>query len=169
MTPGHIHSVPSDHHTRRMLNVGDEAPDFTLPTHNEGELNLRWYRGRKPVVIAFYPMDWTPGCATHIPGYQVIYDKFEEFGVQLLCISVDSIPCHTAWAKSFGGFSFPLMSDYYPHGDVCEKYGVLNPRGFADRTVFLIDKSGIIRYIDRIQQADMPDNIELFRHIMALP
>ncbi|MEK7774324.1 MAG: redoxin domain-containing protein [Candidatus Zixiibacteriota bacterium] len=166
---GHSHPPSTRHRQADGLKIGDEAPDFTLPTHNEGELNLQWYRSRKPVVIAFYPMDWTPACATHIPGYQVIIDKFEEYKVQLLCISVDSIPCHIAWAKTFGGFSFPLMSDYYPHGKVSQKYGVLNPKGFSDRVIFLIDTNGIIRFIDWVDPAGLPDNIELFRHIMDLP
>jgi peroxiredoxin len=166
---GHLHPPSSRSHEGDFLKVGDVAPDFTLPTHSEGELNLGWYRGRKPVVIAFYPQDWTPVCATHIPGYQVIIDKFEEFNVQLLCISVDSIPCHIAWAKSLGGLSFPLMSDYFPHGAVAKQYGTLNSKGWAERAVFLVDKEGIIRYIDLVDRADMPDNIELFRQIMNLP
>jgi peroxiredoxin len=165
---GHSHPPSPRGQAGGCLQVGDIAPDFTLPTHSEGELNLHWYRGRKPVVIAFYPMDWTPVCATHIPGYQVIFDKFEEFKTQLLCISVDSIPCHIAWARSLGGLSFPLMSDYFPHGEAAQKYGVLNPKGFAERAVFLVDKEGIIRFVDLVDRADLPDNIELFRQIMNL-
>lgn len=150
------------------LKVGDVAPDFTLPTHNEGELNLAWYRGRRNVVLAFYPGDWTPVCATQIPGYENIIDEFGKFNTQLLAISVDSVPCHLAWAKSCGGFSFPLMADYYPHGAIAKKYGVLNPRGYAERAVFLIDKSGVIRYIEKVPPADIPDNNALFHHIAEL-
>ncbi|MFQ5454239.1 MAG: redoxin domain-containing protein, partial [Candidatus Zixiibacteriota bacterium] len=92
------------------LKVGDPAPDFTLPTPNEGELNLSWYQNRKNVVLAFYPADWTPVCATQVPEYQNLIEKFENFDCQILCISVDAVPCHKAWAKSLGGLSFPLMS-----------------------------------------------------------
>jgi len=150
------------------LEVNGPAPDFTLPTHNEGELNLAWYQGRQNVVVAFYPGDWTPVCATQIPEYQKIIDRFEQHQCQLLCISVDSVPCHKAWARSLGGLSFPLMSDYYPHGEVARKYGVLTDRGYASRAVFLIDKKGIIRYIERVELNRLPDNDRLFEEIARL-
>lgn len=150
------------------LKVGDLAPDFTLPTHNEGELNLAWYRGRKNVVLAFYPGDWTPVCAAQIPAYQIIQDEFEKYTTQLLAISVDSIASHIAWAKEHGGFSFPLMSDYFPHGRVAELYGVLSRRGYAERSIFLIDKQGIIRFKEQVPPAEIPDNNELFKAIAGL-
>jgi peroxiredoxin (alkyl hydroperoxide reductase subunit C) len=148
--------------------VGDPAPDFTLPTHNEGELNLAWYEGRKNVALAFYPADWTPVCATQVPGYQAIIDEFEKLDCQLLAISVDSIPCHVAWTKSLGGISFPLMADYYPHGEVAGKYGVLTSKGYADRAVFLIDKKGIIRYIEVVESYELPDNERLLAELRRL-
>ncbi len=147
------------------LEVNTPAPDFTLLSHNEGELNLAWYQGRKNVVLAFYPGDWTPVCATQIPEYQKVIYRFEEYDCQLLCISVDSVPCHKAWAKSLGGLSFPLMSDFYPHGEVARKYGVLTERGYAARAVFLIDKKGIIRYIEHVDLARVPDNERLFEQL----
>ncbi len=152
----------------RALQVGDLAPDFTLPTHNEGELNLAWYRGRKNVVLAFYPGDWTPLCAAQVPAYEHIMPEFSTYNTQLLAISADSIASHQAWAKAHGGFSFPLMSDYFPHGRVAKLYGVLNPRGYAERTVFLIDKTGILRYIERVPPAEIPDNNKLFKAIAQL-
>lgn len=151
------------------LAVGDAAPDFTLPTHNEGSLNLGWYRSRKNVVLAFYPADWTPVCATQIPGYQQIIDEFEKYDCQLLGVSVDSVPSHMAWAKSMGGLSFPLMSDFWPHGEVARTFGVLTDRGFAERAVFLIDKAGIIRYIEIVDPAVLPDTNKLFAALKALP
>ena len=157
-----------DRSQTKTLQVGDEAPDFTLPTHNEGELNLEWYEGRKNVVIAFYPGDWTPVCATQVPGYQAIIEDFDEHDTQLLAISVDSVPCHIAWARSLGGLSFPLMSDFWPHGAVAKKFGVLTDRGYSERAVFLIDKKGIIRYIEVVHPADLPDNNELFRRLKEL-
>jgi peroxiredoxin len=150
------------------LKVGDAAPDFTLPTHNEGELNLAWYQGRKNVVLAFYPGDWTPVCTAQIPGYQGVLDEFEKYNCQILGISVDSVPSHIAWARSLGGISFPLMSDYYPHGRVAQLYGVLSHRGYAERAVFLIDIEGTIRYIEKVPPAELPDNTELFRHLARL-
>ncbi|MFH1686094.1 MAG: redoxin domain-containing protein [bacterium] len=148
--------------------VGRPAPDFTLPTHNEGELNLAWYRGRKNVVLAFYPADWTPVCATQVPAYNVVFKRFEEMNCQLLCISVDSIPCHMAWARSLGGLAFPLMSDFWPHGEVARQYGVLNSQGYCSRTVFLIDKEGVIRWIEQVHPAELPSNERLFEELAKL-
>ena len=139
-----------------------------MPTHNEGDLNLAWYQGRKNVALAFYPGDWTPVCATQVPGYQQVIQRFEDYNCQLLAISVDSLPCHSAWAKSLGGLSFPLMSDYWPHGEVADRYGMLSAKGYAERGVFLIDKKGIIRYIEIVKPYELPDNEALFRELEHL-
>jgi peroxiredoxin len=151
------------------LRVGQSAPDFTLRTHNEGELNLGWYRGRKNVVLAFYPGDWTPVCAQQIPGLQAVVDRFDACNCQLLAISVDSVYCHGAWAKTLGGLSFPLMSDYYPHGAVARQYGVLNELGYAERSFFAIDIHGSIQYIDIVPPAEMPEIGRLFEALASFP
>jgi peroxiredoxin len=132
-------------------------------------LNLAWYRGRQNVVLAFYPGDWTPVCAQQIPGLQRVVERFSNVNCQLLAISVDSIPCHQAWARSLGGLSFPLMSDYFPHGAVAQKYGVLSAHGYAERSLFAIDLQGIIRYIDKVPPASIPDNERLFEALARLP
>lgn len=156
-------------HATETLSVGDIAPEFTLPSHNEGELQLAWYRGRKNVVLAFYPADWTPVCATQIPGYRDILAEFEKYDAQVLGISCDSVPCHIAWARSLGGLSFPLLADFWPHGQIARAYGVLTPKGYAGRAVFVIDKAGIIRYIDVVDPAEIPDESALFRELAKLP
>ena len=150
------------------LTVGDPAPDFTLLSHNEGELNLAWYQGRKNVLLAFYPGDWTPVCTVQIPGYQAEIERFEEMDCQVIALSVDSVPCHRAWARSMGSLSYPLMADFYPHGEVAALYGVFNKRGYAERAVFLIDKQGIIRYIEHPHIDTIPDQEELFRQLTHL-
>ena len=152
----------------RNLRIGDKAPDFTLKTHNEGELNLSWYQKRKNVVLAFYPGDFTPVCSNQIPGYNKLLERFDSYDCQLFGISVDSVACHVAWAKSMGGINYPLMSDYFPHGEVAAKYGVLNERGYADRTVLLIDKNGIIQFIDSLDFNLLPDNEKLFKALANL-
>lgn len=154
--------------TANELKVGDAAPDFTLPTHNEGELNLAWYQGRKNVVLAFYPGDFTPVCSAQIPAYVSLIDEFDRYDCQIFGISVDSIACHLAWGKSMGGLPFPLMSDFYPHGEIARKYGVLAEKGYAERVVFLIDKKGIIRFIDRVPPSDLPDNEKLLQAVRDL-
>jgi peroxiredoxin (alkyl hydroperoxide reductase subunit C) len=148
--------------------VGDPAPDFTLMTHEEGELNLAWYQGRKNVILAFYPGDFTPVCSVQIPGYNALMDFFEEYECQLFGLSVDSPACHVAWAKSLGGLAYPLMSDFYPHGEVARRYGVLSVKGYAERAVFLVDKKGVIRYIQKVHPAEMPDSDALKAAVLAL-
>jgi len=151
------------------LTVGDQAPDFTLPTHNEGELNLAWYRGRKQVVLAFYPGDFTPVCSVQIPGYQQELARFEAANTQLFGISVDSVACHRAWAESLGGLSFPLMADYWPHGEVARRYGVLSEAGgYAERATFVIDLNGLIRHIEYTQLQEVPDSELLFEQLEQL-
>jgi peroxiredoxin (alkyl hydroperoxide reductase subunit C) len=120
-------------------------------------------------VLAFFPGAFTPVCTTQIPGYQSIIERFEEHEVQLLGVSVDTIPSLKAWAKSMGGLSFPLMSDFYPHGEIARLYGVFNPRGFAERAIILIDKAGIIRHIEIVDPAELPDTEALFDAIESVP
>ena len=78
--------------------------------------------------------------------------------VQVLAISVDSIPCLRAWAESLGGINYPLLSDFWPHGAVAKKYGVLRKEGYSERAIFIVDREGIIRYIDIHDIDEQPDN-----------
>jgi glutaredoxin len=87
---------------------------------------------------------------------------------QVLGISVDSVPCLTAWADSLGGITYPLLSDFYPHGEVAQRYGVLREDGRSERAIFVIDKQGIVRYVDVHDIDDQPDNEELFRVLAEL-
>lgn len=87
---------------------------------------------------------------------------------QVLGLSVDSVPCLKAWADSLGGITYPLLSDFYPHGKVARKYGVLRPEGFTERAIFVIDKGGLIRYVDVHPIDQQPDNDELFRILARL-
>lgn len=148
--------------SKGLLEVGEIAPDFTLHSHSEGELNLAWYRGRRNVLLTFYPGDWTPVCASQVAEYGSEVTKLDDLDCTMLAISVDSLPSHIAWAKTLGGLAFPLMADYYPHGEVSIKYGVLHQRGFAERALFLIDREGIIRYSARVELSEIPDLSPVF-------
>ena len=97
-----------------------------------------------------------------MPSYEDDLPRFEEYDTQVLGISVDSIPSHEAWQKSLGGITYPLLSDFYPHGEVAQKYGVLREQGMSERALFIIDKEGIIRFIDVHPIDQQPDNEELF-------
>jgi glutaredoxin len=90
-------------------------------------------------------------------------DRFERVQTQVLGLSVDSVPCLVAWAESLEGITYPLLSDFYPHGKVAEFYGILRSDGKSERAIFVVDKRGVIRYVDVHDIDDQPDNEELFR------
>ena len=97
-----------------------------------------------------------------IPSYQADLARFEELNTQVLGISVDSIPSHESWIKTLGGVTYPLCSDFWPHGQVAKDYGVLTSEGHSERALFIIDKEGIIRFIDVHPIEKQPSNQELF-------
>lgn len=136
--------------SRPILKVGDAAPSFTLPSIEGSRVSLHDYHGRKNVVISFVPAAWTPVCSDQWPGYNVSKKLFEKHDAILLGITVDNIPTLYAWTRQMSPdrLWFPVLSDFYPHGAVASKYGVLRSSGESERALFVIDKKGTIRYID---------------------
>ena len=130
------------------LKVGDRAPDFTLTTIDRDKVTLNQFREKENVVISFVPAAWTPVCSDQWPGYNIAKDLFEQNDAILLGITVDNIPTLFAWTQEMGGVWFPVLSDFHPHGAVAKKYGVLRSDGTSERALFVVDKKGIIRYID---------------------
>lgn len=130
------------------LKIGDRAPDFTLPAVSGKKIGLSQFRGKKNVVISFVPAAWTPVCSDQWPGYNIANSIFEKNDAILLGITVDNIPTLFAWTNQMGKLWFPVLSDFWPHGAIADQYGVLRLDGKSERALFLIDKKGIIRYID---------------------
>ncbi len=134
------------------VKVGDRAPDFTLQAVSGKMVSLSQYLGKKNVVLSFVPAAWTPVCSDQWPGYNIVKNIFDQHDAVLLGITVDNIPTLFAWTKQMvpGGSKlwFPVLSDFWPHGAVADKYGVLRSGGVSERALFVIDKKGIIRYID---------------------
>lgn len=124
------------------------APDFTLPSLKGGQTALSQYLGKKNIVLSFVPAAWTPVCSAQWPGYHLAKEYFDETDTILLGITVDNIPTLHAWTREMGGLWFEVLSDFYPHGEVSKKYGILRSNGVSERALFLIDKKGIIRWID---------------------
>lgn len=91
-----------------------------------------------------------------MPAFNRALPEFSQLDTQVLGISVDSVPCNTAWQESLGGLDYPLLSDFYPHGGVAQQYGVLREEGYTERALIVIDKTGVIRYIDVHDIADLP-------------
>lgn len=139
------------------VKVGDVAPDFTLPSVSGEEITLSHYRGKKHVVISFVPAAWTPVCSDQWPGYNIVREMFDENDAVLLGITVDNIPTLYAWTKQMGQLWFPVLSDFWPHGAVAKKYGVLRSSGVSERALFFIDKKGIIRDIQVSDINKRPD------------
>jgi len=130
------------------VKVGDKAPDFTLPSLSGGKVSLYQLLRKKNVVISFVPAAWTPVCSDQWPGYNIVKDIFDTHYTTLVGITVDNIPTLFAWTNQMGKLWFPVLSDFWPHGAVAEKFGVLRSDGTSERALFVIDKQGIIRYID---------------------
>jgi Peroxiredoxin len=134
------------------LKVGDVAPDFTLPAVEGGRVSLSQYLGKKNVVISFVPAAWTPVCSGQWPGYNISKNLFDKHNAILLGITVDNIPTLYAWTRQMCNPNdkiwFPVLSDFYPHGAVAAKYGVLRSEGVSERALFVINKKGIITYMD---------------------
>jgi len=127
------------------LPVGTAAPDFALPDAGGRLVRLSDYRGA-PVVLVFYPLDWSPGCSQQLDLYQSELAEFERRGAKLLAVSVDSLYSHGAWA-SVRGLAFPLLADFHPKGEVARRYGVYREEeGFSERALYVIDGNGVIRY-----------------------
>ncbi len=103
-----------------------------------------------------------------MPGLDKQIEHFAGLDTQVLGISIDSTHSNKAWADSLGGIRYPLLSDFWPHGDVAAKYGVLRDGGFSERAVFIIDKSGVVRYIDVHDIGEEPDSQQIFEELEKL-
>jgi peroxiredoxin len=127
----------------RILDPGKVAPDFTLRVTPDQNLTLRELRGH-PVVLSFYPADWSPVCGDQLSLYNEILEEFRKHQAELLGISVDGVWCHAAFAEA-RHFHFPLLSDFEPKGAVAKKYGAYREgEGVCERALFVLDKDGVI-------------------------
>jgi peroxiredoxin len=164
--PGRLKAVDS------MLNVkiGDHAPDFALPSLSGERVSLSQFEGTHNVVISFVPAAWTPVCSDQWPGYNIAKDLFDRYHAVLLGITVDNLPTLFAWTRQMGDLWFPVLSDFWPHGEAASRFGVLRTDGTAERALFVIDKSGIIRSIlvsDINRRPDLKDLVDALKAIEA--
>jgi peroxiredoxin len=150
------------------LPVGTPAPDFSLPDASGRLISLADFR-RRPLVLVFYPLDWSPTCSDQLSLYQAEREEFEKRGAQLVAISVDSIYSHGAWA-AVRGLTFPLLADFEPKGAVARRYHVYRERdGFSERALYVIDSDGVIRYAHVSPHlSHVPDIEELYRTLDGL-
>jgi peroxiredoxin len=128
-----------------ILPAGTPAPDFALHVTPDQTLSLRELRG-KPVILAFYPADWSPVCGDQMALYNEILPEFQKFGATLLGLSVDGVWCHRAFAET-RKLHFPLLTDFEPKGGVARQYGAYRSAdGVCERALFVIDKAGTIAW-----------------------
>lgn len=124
--------------------VGDQAPDFDLPSSTGGTVKLSDLRDKQNVVLVFYPFTFTGVCRGELCELRDDLRSFEAAGVQVLAVSCDSVHSQRKWAEE-EGFGFPVLSDFWPHGAASKAYGVFNEQlGCANRQTFVIDKSGTV-------------------------
>jgi peroxiredoxin len=127
------------------LAAGSKAPDFKLQATPDRAVSLSEFSG-KPVILAFYPADWSPVCGDQMALYNEILPEFSKFSAEMIGISVDGVWCHLAFAKD-RRLHFPLLADFEPKGDIARKYGVYSDAsGTCERALFVIDGDGIIRW-----------------------
>jgi len=127
------------------LPAGSQAPEFTLQSAPDQTVSLRDYRGQ-PVILAFYPADWSPVCGDQMALYNEMLSEFQNLGAELIGISVDGSWCHAAFSKN-RKLHFPLLADFEPKGAVAKLYGVYRQgEGTSERALFVIDAEGVIHW-----------------------
>lgn len=141
---------------------GQQAPDFALPGllgENLGRQTLRLsdYRGKKNVVLSFIPAAFTPVCSDQWPGYNHARELFEARDTVILGLSVDNLPSLYAWVREMHGVWFPVLTDFWPHGEVAKAYGVLRTNGTSERAIVIIDKAGVVRFAQAFNVNTRPD------------
>lgn len=138
------HAEP-DRTNEWILRAGTAAPDFSLPTSPTHTFRLAEHLGH-PLVLAFYPADWSPVCGDQMSLYNEVLEDIRAFGAELIGISVDSTWCHAAFAND-RNLHFPLLADFEPKGAVARAYGAYRAvDGYSERALFVIDASGMIRW-----------------------
>ena len=135
----------SPNHLATVLPAGTAAPDFSLNSTPDQRVMLSEFRGQ-PVVLAFYPADWSPVCGDQMGLYNEMLSEFQNLGAELLGISVDGSWCHAAFSRD-RKLHFPLLADFEPKGEVARRYGVYRQGdGTCERALFVIDADGVIRW-----------------------
>jgi peroxiredoxin len=135
--------------------IGKEAPDFTLKSHTGEEVTLSQFRGKKSVVLVFHPFAFTGICEGELCAIRDDYTAFESAGAQVMAISTDPSPAQKMWADQ-QGWTFPTLSDFWPHGEVAKAYGAFNDeKGCAMRVTVVIDKDGKI--VDKFESGGITE------------
>jgi peroxiredoxin len=148
--------------------VGSAAPEFTLKDQNQKEVKLSDFKGKKNVVIVFYPLDWSPTCTNEHICFVNDLKRFEQLDAQVLGVSVDSAWSHKAFAEKMG-IHYPLLADFQPRGAVGDLYGVyLADKGITGRAIAVVDRGGKIAWFKSYDIPTVPDVKEVADAIAKL-
>jgi peroxiredoxin len=151
-----------------ILPAGSPAPVFSLHVTPDQKLSLSELRG-KPVILAFYPADWSPVCGDQMALYNEILPEFQKFGAILVGVSVDGVWCHEAFAKD-RHLQFPLAADFEPKGQVARAYGAYrDEEGICERALFVIDRKGVVDWSYLSPIAINPGADGILEALMNLP
>lgn len=151
-----------------MLEVGTQAPDFTLKDQNGQPVTLSSFRGAKNVLLVFFPLAFTGICQGELDEIRDRLGEYENADTVTLAISVGPPPTHKVWATQ-SGFTFPVLSDFWPHGAVAAAYGVFNDdAGIANRGTFVVDRDGIVRFAEMKQPGEARDQAVWTEALAAL-
>ncbi|MBV5244459.1 peroxiredoxin [Mycolicibacterium sp. PAM1] len=151
-----------------MLSVGSAAPDFTLKDQNNQAVSLTAFRGDRDVVLVFFPLAFTGICQRELDEIRDHIGDFVNDETATLTISVGPSPVHKVWATQ-RGYSFPVLSDFWPHGAVSQAYGVFNDAtGFSNRGTFVVDRSGLVRFAECKEPGEARDQAAWTRALAAL-
>jgi len=139
------------------IEVGAKAPDFALMDQNKQTVSLADFRGRKAVLLVFYPLAFSGTCHGELSEIRDNLPAYANDRVQVVTVSVDSWYSHKIWSLQ-EGYEFPMLADFWPHGGVASDYGVFNDQaGFANRGTFLIDADGIVRFAEHVGPGEARD------------
>jgi mycoredoxin-dependent peroxiredoxin len=139
------------------ISVGQAAPEFALKDQSQKEVKLADFKGKKNVVMVFYPLDWSPVCTNEHACFVNDMKKFESLDAQVLGVSVDSVWSHKAYAEKMG-IQYPLLADFQPRGAVADKFGVfLADKGITGRAIAIIDKQGKVAWFKQYDIPAVPD------------
>jgi peroxiredoxin len=157
------------------IQVGADAPDFELPSNQlengrpGKKIKLSDFRGKKNVVLAFYPLDFSPTCSSESVCFREDFSAFEAAGAQVLGISVDSAWAHMAFAKQMG-LTYPLLADFQPRGQVASLYGLfLADKGITARATVIVDKKGKVAWVKQEEMPQARDNKVILAELAKLP
>ena len=150
------------------IDIGQAAPEFGLKDQHGELVTLTKLRGKK-VILSFHPLAWTPVCAKQMKDLEANYAEIESGGAIALGISVDSVPCKKVWAKDMRVHRTKLLSDFWPHGEVAQQFGILREReGFSERCVLILDSEGVVRFKKIYPLGEAPDVSEVLSALRTI-